>query len=110
MDFLIANARRGGLPKSAQWYLVALSFICVKGRIQIQVYNSNKESVSHFSQFISVKDEKNLRKSQAQFWEKLRKLRLRENDRFLIKNLCNCYLTVQVQKKSSFPPAATFYV
>ena len=57
----------------------------VKGRIQIQVYNINNESVNHFSQFISVKVKKNLRKSQAQFREKLRKLRLRRNDGFLIK-------------------------
>ena len=32
----------------------------VKGRIQIQVYNANNESVSHFSQLISVKVKKNL--------------------------------------------------
>jgi len=32
-----------------------------------------------------LKVEKNLRKSQAQFWEKLRKLSLRQNDGFLIK-------------------------
>ena len=37
------------------------------------------------SQFISVKAKKNLRKSQAQFREKLRKLRLRQNNNFLIK-------------------------
>ena len=35
----------------------------------------------------SVKVKKNLRKSQAQFWEKLRKLRLRQNDGFLIKQV-----------------------
>ena len=48
----------------------------VKDRIQIQVYNINNESVNHSSQFISVKVEKKLRKSQVKFWEKLRKLRL----------------------------------
>ena len=47
--------------------------------------NINNESVTHFSQFISVKVNKNLRKSQAQFREKLRKLRLRQNNDFLIK-------------------------
>ena len=46
--------------------------------IQIQVYNINNESVNHFRQFISVKVKKNLRKSQAQSQEKLRKLRLRQ--------------------------------
>jgi len=57
----------------------------VKNGIQIQAYNVNNESVSHFSQSISVKVKKNLRKFQAQFWEMLRKLRLRQNDSFLIK-------------------------
>ena len=57
----------------------------VKDGIQIQVYNINNESVSHYSQLISVKVKKNLRKSQAQFREKLRKLRLRQNNGFPIK-------------------------
>ena len=57
----------------------------VKDGIQIQVYNINKESVNHFSQFISVKGKTNLSKSKAQLQEKLRKLRLRQNDDFLIK-------------------------
>ena len=48
----------------------------VKDGIQVQVYDINNESVNHFSQFISVKVKKNLRKSYAQFGEKLRKLRL----------------------------------
>ena len=38
-----------------------------------------------FSQFISEKVKKNLRKSPPQFREILRKLRLRQNDGFLIK-------------------------
>ena len=46
----------------------------VKDGIQIQVYNISNESVNHSSQFISVKVKKNLRKSQAQFREMLRKL------------------------------------
>ena len=56
-----------------------------KDGIQIQVYNINNESINHFSQFASVKVKKNLRKSQAQFGEKLRKLRLKQNVGFLIK-------------------------
>ena len=53
--------------------------------IQIQVYNIINDSVNHSSQFISVKVKKNLRKSKAQFREMLRKLRLRQNNDFLIK-------------------------
>ena len=49
----------------------------VKDGIQIQVYNISNEIVNHFSQFILVKVKKNLRTSQAQFRETLRKLRLR---------------------------------
>ena len=49
------------------------------------MYNINNESVNHFSQLISVKIKKNLRKSLAQFREKLRKLPLRQNDGFPIK-------------------------
>ena len=56
--------------------------------MQIQVYNINNEGVNHSSQFISVKVKKTLRKSQAQFQEKLRKLRLRQNNDFLIKKTC----------------------
>ena len=40
----------------------------------------NKESVTYFSQFSSEKAQKNLRKSQAQFQDNLRKLRLTQND------------------------------
>ena len=49
----------------------------VKDGIQIQVYNNNNEFLTYFSQFISGKVKKNLRNSQAQFREKLKKLRLR---------------------------------
>ena len=63
----------------------------VKERIQIHVCNIINESVDHSSQFISVKVKKNLRKSQAQFREMLRKLRLRQNYDFLIKK--NVYTT-----------------
>ena len=57
----------------------------VKDGIQLQVYNIINESLYHSSQFISVKVKKDLRKSQAQFREKLRKSRLRQNDDFIIK-------------------------
>ena len=39
-------------------------------------------------QFISAKVKKHLRKSQAQFRKKLRKLRLRQNNDVLIKKTC----------------------
>ena len=55
-------------------------------------YARQTEMVTHFSQFISVKVRKMLRKSQAQFREKLRRLRLKQNDDFLIKKLCICDL------------------
>ena len=58
----------------------------VKDGIQIQVYKINNESVNHFCSFISVKVTKILRKFQAQFRERLRQLRLRKNNGFLIKN------------------------
>ena len=57
----------------------------IEDGIQTQVYNIINESVNLSSQFISVKVKKNLRKSQAQFREKLRKLRRRHNSGFLIK-------------------------
>ena len=59
----------------------------VKDGIQIQVYNINNASVNHFSQFISVKVKKDFKICQAKFREKLRQLRLRKNDGFLIKNV-----------------------
>ena len=42
--------------------------------------------LTHFRQFISVEVKNISRKSQAQVWEKLWKLRLRQNYGFLIKN------------------------
>ena len=59
----------------------------MKDGIQILVYKINNESEAHLSRLISVKVKKKLRKSLAQFLEKLRKLRLRQNDSFLIKNM-----------------------
>ena len=52
----------------------------VKDGTQIRVYKINNENVIHFSQ-------KMLRKPQAQFREKLRKLRVRQNDDFLIERI-----------------------
>ena len=60
----------------------------VEDGIQIQVYNIINDSVNQSSQLISVKVKKNLRKSEAQFREMLRKLRLRHNNDFLIKKTC----------------------
>ena len=65
-----------------------------KVRIQFRVYRINKDSMAHFSQFISVKVKKYLGKSQAKVQEKLRKLRLRQNDGFLIKKcVLECFYT-----------------
>ena len=57
----------------------------VNDGIQIQVYIINNDIANHFGQIILVKVEKNLRKSEAQFRETLRKLRLRKTYGFLIK-------------------------
>ena len=57
----------------------------IKDGIQIRVYNIIKELVTCFSQLFSAKVKKILRKHQAQFRENLRKLKLRQNDGFLIK-------------------------
>ena len=51
----------------------------------MQVYNIINERVYHSSQIISAKVKKIVRKSEAQFRRKLRKLRLRQNNDFLIK-------------------------
>ena len=56
----------------------------VNDGIQIQVYHIN-ESVNHSSWCILVKVKKKVRKSQAQFREKLRKLKLRQNNDVPIK-------------------------
>ena len=59
----------------------------VNDGLQFQVYNINNECLTHFSQFISEKVKKNLRKPQAQFREKVRKWRLRQYYGLLIKNV-----------------------
>jgi len=48
----------------------------------------DNDIADHFGQIILVEVEKNLGKSEAQFRETLRKLRLRKNYGFLIKNTC----------------------
>ena len=59
----------------------------IKDGILIRAYNVIKESVANFSQFISVKVKKVLKTSQTQFRKKLRKLRIRQNDGFLKRNV-----------------------
>ena len=59
----------------------------VKNGIQIHVYNINNECLIHSSQLTLEKVKKILRKSQVQFREKLRKLRLRQNSDFLTKKI-----------------------
>ena len=66
-------------------YFIVISFKILK--MEFKLYNN--KGVNHSSQFISVKVKKKLRKSPAQFREKLRKLRLRQNDGILIKKTCS---------------------
>ena len=56
----------------------------IKDGIQIRVYMISTETVTHFSQCISAKVKKILRKSLTQFREKLWKSRLRQNDGFIL--------------------------
>ena len=63
----------------------------VKERVYIQICNIGKGRVSHFSQFVLVKVRKILRKFQAQLRETLRRLKLRENDGFLIRTNVNTF-------------------
>ena len=60
----------------------------IKNETEMWPKTKNSESVTHFSQFVSVKVKKLLRKSQAQFREKVKKLRLSQNDDFLVKKTC----------------------
>ena len=57
----------------------------VKDGIQNRVYKINKESATSFNRFIAAKVKTYVRKSQVQFREKLRKLRIRQNDGYLLK-------------------------
>ena len=60
----------------------------------MQVYNINNDIANHSGQCILVKVKKILRKSRAQFREKLRKLRLKQNYGFLIKKTCIVFVEV----------------
>ena len=70
----------------------------VKDGIQIHVYNCINDSVNHSSQSSSVEVKKNLGKSQAQFQELLRKLRLRQNNDFPIKKTHVFSLFIKILK------------
>ena len=91
----IVRKSRGSISKLQCFYRPKISISSllhsnVKDGFQIQVYNIINESVNHSSQFISVKVRKNLRKSHAHFREMQRKLRLRQNNDFLIRqNTCS---------------------
>ena len=74
----------------------------VKDGIPIHVYNIINDNVNHSSQFMSVKVKKNLRKSQAKFRDKLRKLRLRQNDGFLIKKTCTLHNMHHITNGTAF--------
>ena len=78
--------------KILQYQIVVHDFLsCIqngKNGIQIRVYKINNESVTRFIQLISEKVKKILIKSQAQFREKLRKFKLRQNNGFLINKTC----------------------
>ena len=77
----------------------------VKDGIQIQAYNINNECVTHFGQLISEKVKKNLRKSQAQFWEKLRKLRFRPQAKLWFsykKRTCTCFSVRSLSIKTEY--------
>ena len=83
----IARKSRGSIPKLKCVYwqksvFVVIAFKLIKMEFKFKII---KDSLHHSRQFISLKVKKNLRKSQAQFREKLRKLRLRQNIKFLIK-------------------------
>ena len=78
------------LTKNRYFVVIAFKMLKMEFKFNYTILIINNESVNHFGQFISVKVKNNLRKSEAQFREKLRKLRLRQNDGFLIKNVRSC--------------------
>ena len=67
-----------------RYYIIIIFIQNVKDGIKFRVYKIKKEILTHFSQFISGKVKKILRKSQAQFREKLRKLKLGQNDGYVV--------------------------
>ena len=60
----------------------------IKDRTKIRVHKIKKRRVTRFSQFTSVTVNETLRKYQAQFREKLGRLRLRQKRGFLIEKAC----------------------
>ena len=66
-------------------YFVIIAFKMLKIEFK---FNINNKIVTQFGQFILIKVKKNSRKSRAQFREKLRKLRLKQNNDFVIKSTC----------------------
>ena len=79
---------------------MAFRHYCIQNvKDEIEAYSINNESLSHSSQFISVKVMKNLRSSQAQFRETLRKFRLMQNNDFLIKKK-HVFKALQVNRSS----------
>ena len=89
------ESHEGQFPKlnvliGQKWILRHYCIQKVKYGLQIRVYRINKEIVTHFSKCISAKATKILRKSQAQLWEKLRKLRRGSGKTmyFLLKTTC----------------------
>ena len=57
-------------------HYIIITFKMLRDRIEVDIYKIDKERVAHFSQFMSIKVKKTFKISQAQFREKLRKLRL----------------------------------
>ena len=74
----------------------------IKDGIQIRVYTPELESVTCFSQFISVKVKKVLRTCQAQFGERVRKLQLGQNDGFLRKSMYTTLTSLQFFQSNLF--------
>ena len=68
---IVFRKSRGSIPKqSVFWPKSILRYYCIqhfKDIIQIRAYEINKEGVTHFIPFISVKIKEILRKFQAQF-------------------------------------------
>ena len=73
-------------------YFVVIAFKMLKMEFKFKYTILLTIVINHSSQFLSEKVKKNFRKFEAQFREKLRKLRLRQNNDFLIKK--NVYLTL----------------
>ena len=94
-------------PKSS--FLFAENQCCVifalkvlKRKLKFRIYKTGKENETQFGQFISESQEK-FHRPQAYFREKLRKLKSRENEAFLLKkhafdfaiDFANCYFSLK---------------